>query len=129
MGIASPNSMPSRRRIALAFLVAITADAIQLPLTAGMIFGVTLPPLLVSDVIIDIVAMILVVRLIGFHWVLLPGFILEAIPGLDLAPTWTGCVAFALWRRKQSSISNDSPSNPSTDSGHSQAIDVGPSSP
>ena len=116
--------MPSRRRIALAFLVAITADAIQLPLTAGMIFGVTAPPLLAGDVFIDIVAMALVVRLIGFHWVLLPGFILEAIPGLDLAPTWTGCVAFALWRRKQSSLANNSQSKALTDTRPDKTIDV-----
>ncbi|MBI1842773.1 MAG: hypothetical protein HYR88_18195 [Verrucomicrobia bacterium] len=93
--------MPSRGRIILAFAVALAADAIQFPLAAGMLFGVTLPPLAVADVGVDLVAMIATTSLIGFHWVLLPGFILEAIPGIDLAPTWTGCVAFALWRRRR----------------------------
>ena len=124
MQTTSDRPMPSRRRIALAFLVAITADAIQLPLTAGMIFGVTAPPLLAGDVFIDIVAMALIVRLIGFHWVLLPGFILEAIPGLDLAPPWTGCVAFALWRRKQSSLANNSQSKALTDTRPDKTIDL-----
>jgi hypothetical protein len=39
--------------------------------------------------------------LLGFHWVLLPSLFVEVIPGLDLFPTWTGCVAFLVWRRKK----------------------------
>ncbi len=95
------NSKRSPRRIALAFAVAAIADALQFPLTAGMIFGATVPPLLLADVVIDLIAMVITVWLLGFHWVLLPGFILEAIPGIDLIPTWTGCVAFVVWRQKQ----------------------------
>lgn len=96
-----PNSKRNPKRIAMAFAVAAIADALQFPMTAGMIFGATLPPLAVADVIIDLIAMAATVRLLGFHWVLLPGFILEAIPGIDLIPTWTGCVAFVVWRQKQ----------------------------
>lgn len=95
------NTKRSSRRIALAFAVAAIADALQFPLTAGMIFGATLPPLALADVVIDLIAMAVTVWLLGFHWVLLPGFILEAIPGIDLIPTWTGCVAFVVWRQKQ----------------------------
>lgn len=32
------------------------------------------------------------VRLLGFHWALLPALAAEAIPALDLAPTWTASV-------------------------------------
>jgi len=39
--------------------------------------------------------------LLGFHWILLPSFVFEAIPGFDLFPTWTGCVAYVVWRRKK----------------------------
>ena len=84
-----------------AFVIALTADAIQFPLTAGMLFGATAPLLEGADVVIDVIIMVLTTCLLGFHWALLPSFLLEAIPGLDLAPTWTGCVAFVVWRRRR----------------------------
>lgn len=115
-----PPAPPKKltKRIALAFAVAAMADALQFPMTAGMIFGATLPPLMVLDVVVDLIAMVATVWLLGFHWVLLPGFLLEAIPGIDLIPTWTGCVAFVVWRQKQSlektgPASSPSPSPPS----------------
>jgi len=40
-------------------------------------------------------------KLLGFHWMFLPSFGLEVIPGLDLLPTWIGCVAFVVWQRKK----------------------------
>lgn len=43
------------------------------------------------------------IALLGFHWALLPSLFIEFIPGLDLMPTWTACVAFVIWRRKQES--------------------------
>ena len=39
--------------------------------------------------------------LLGFHWMLLPSLLMEIVPGLDLIPTWTGCVAFVVWQRKK----------------------------
>ena len=89
-----------------------SADAIQFPLTAGMLFGATAPLLAGADVVIDVLAMILTTRLLGFHWVLLPSFLLEAVPGLDLAPTWTGCVAFVVWRRRRHPAQEQLSSNP-----------------
>ena len=32
------------------------------------------------------------IRLLGFHWALLPALAAEAVPALDLAPTWTASV-------------------------------------
>jgi hypothetical protein len=32
------------------------------------------------------------IKLLGFHWVLLPTLAAEALPALDLAPTWTAAV-------------------------------------
>ena len=40
--------------------------------------------------------MILTWRLIGFHPLLLPTFVLEFLPITDLLPTWTGCVALVM---------------------------------
>ena len=51
--------------------------------------------------IVRYVVMIITSVLLGFHWALLPTFVLEAVPGINLIPTWTGCVAFVVWRRRQ----------------------------
>jgi hypothetical protein len=32
---------------------------------------------------------------------LLPSFFVEAIPGIELLPTWTGCVAWVVYRQKK----------------------------
>ena len=40
-------------------------------------------------------------RLVGFHWALLPALALELIPFVDLAPTWVACVAYVIAQRKR----------------------------
>ncbi|HEV2435187.1 MAG TPA: hypothetical protein VG077_04245, partial [Verrucomicrobiae bacterium] len=87
--------MLTRARMMLALAVAVVADGAQLLLgPLGWAFG---------DQIIDVVAMLLVSGLIGFHWLLLPSFVLELIPAVDELPTWTACVAavIALRRRRE----------------------------
>jgi hypothetical protein len=95
-------------RIAAAFAVAVAADLIQLPLTFA--FGAALASAVgigadvaieVVDVAVDLIAAGATTALLGFHWALLPTVFLEAVPGLDAAPTWTACVAFVVWRRRQ----------------------------
>jgi hypothetical protein len=82
-----------RNRVRLAYVVAMTADALQLLLgPLGWAF---------ADEIIDVAAMILTWRLIGFHPLLLPTFALELMPVTDLLPTWTGCVALVVALRKR----------------------------
>src|SRR5262245_39854168 len=90
-----PLLSPSRVR--LAYAVAIAADVIQLALGP---FGWTF-----ADEIPDVVAAIVVARLVGFPPLLLPTFILGLVPVADLLPTWTGCVALvvALLRKQQAS--------------------------
>ena len=80
-------------RIGLAFAVAVVADGLQLLLGP---FGLTF-----LDEIIDVIAMILEIALLGFHWLLLPTFAVEFIPVADLLPTWTGCVALVVSMRKK----------------------------
>ncbi len=84
----------SRWRVALALLVAMSADAIQIFLgPLGWPF---------ADEFIDVVAMILTSLLVGFHLLLLPTFVVEFIPVLGMLPTWTGCVvAVIAMRRRQ----------------------------
>ena len=73
--------------------MAVTADALQLLLgPLGWVF---------IDEIVDIVAMCLTWRAIGFHPLLLPTFALEFIPMIDMLPTWTACVALVVTLRKK----------------------------
>ena len=91
----------TRTRIILAFAVALIADLVQLPITAVEETGAFFVPGEIADFVVDCVAMAATTALLGFHWALLPSLLLEAIPGLDLLPTWTGCVAFVVWQRKK----------------------------
>ena len=91
----------SRRRMFLAFAIAIVADALQFPITAATATGIFALPGEAADFALDCFVMILTSWLLGFHWVLLPSLIAELVPGLDLLPTWTGCVAFVVWQRQK----------------------------
>lgn len=85
-----------------AFVVAAIADAMQLPLYVALFTGVFALPCEVFDILLDITAVILISRWIGFHWCLLPCFLLEFAPGLELFPTWTAAVAFIVAQRRKS---------------------------
>jgi hypothetical protein len=87
----------TRNRVWLAYGVAVTVDVLQFALgPLGWAF---------ADEILDVGAMLVMWRLIGFHPLLLPTFVLEVVPVADLLPVWTGCVALvvALRRRQQGS--------------------------
>jgi hypothetical protein len=76
-----------------AYAVAATTDVLQLLLgPLGWAF---------ADEILDVAAMILTSRVIGFHPLLLPTFVLEFLPVTDLLPVWTGCVALVVALRKR----------------------------
>jgi hypothetical protein len=83
----------TRTRMMLAIAVAVTADALQIALL----------PVAWTFVqeIIDVVAMGLTILLLGFHVLLLPTFVIEFIPLVDMLPTWTGCVVAVLALRKR----------------------------
>jgi hypothetical protein len=82
-------------RIAAALAAAVVADFLQ----------VVLLPLewMFMQQIVDVIAMGLTMWLLGFHLLLLPTFIVEFIPIVDMLPTWTGCViaVIALKKRAQ----------------------------
>jgi len=90
----------TRADVRLAYAVAATVDAAQLLLGPVGWAGL--------DEILDAVAMVVVTRLIGFHPLLLPTFVLEFVPFTDMLPTWTGCVALVVRvRRRQGLVSDD----------------------
>ena len=49
-------------------------------------------------------AMYAISRLVGFHPLLLPTFVLEFVPFTDMLPTWTGCVALVITIRKRQGV-------------------------
>jgi len=76
-----PTSAPrrfSKKRLALAFAIAASADAIG-------VFTAPLPPIVW---LVDIVTAILLFMVLGWHWLLLPGLVMEAIPGVAILPLW-----------------------------------------
>jgi hypothetical protein len=94
----------SGSRVRLAYLAAVGADVLQLLLgPVGWTF---------ADEIIDIAAMVAISRLIGFHPLLLPTFVLEFLPVTDLLPTWTGCVALVVALRKRAQPPEPPPPGP-----------------
>jgi hypothetical protein len=83
----------SRTRVRSAYAIAIATDALQLALgPVGWAF---------ADEVLDVVAAVAMWRLLGFHPLLLPTFVVEFLPVTDLLPTWTGCVAVVVALRKR----------------------------
>jgi hypothetical protein len=83
-------------RIAAAVAIAMAVDGVQLVL--GPIGWV------VADEILDVVAMVAISWLLGFHPLLLPTFLIELFPVADVLPTWTGCVGLVValrWRAQR----------------------------
>ena len=76
----------------LAMAVAVVADGLQLLLAPFMWTFI--------DSLIDVVAMILTMWILGFHLLLLPTFLIELVPAVDILPTWTACVAAVIAFRK-----------------------------
>jgi hypothetical protein len=69
-------------------VIAVAADAVQL--AAAPLFGEGFASPF-NDVL-DVAVAAVLVKLLGFHWALLPTLLAEAVPALDLAPTWTASV-------------------------------------
>lgn len=88
-------------RVSLAVILAVCADAVALVLgPLGWTF---------LDEIVDVLMMIATIWLLGFHFLLLPTFVVELIPVADTLPTWTGCVlAVIALRKRQEKISRES---------------------
>src|SRR5229473_3093785 len=89
-------------RVRLAYTIAVTADVLQFLLgPLGWAF---------ADEVLDVAAMILTWRVIGFHALLLPTFVLEFLPVADLLPGWTACVALVVaLRKKQQGVTRPPP--------------------
>ncbi len=74
----------------LAWLVAIAIDAIQIGFLPLFVAGGLSP----ADAALDVLAALILVELLGWHWAFLPTIAAELVPGFDLFPTWTAAVFF-----------------------------------
>ena len=55
-----------------------------------------------ADEVLDVIALILISRAVGFHPLLLPTFVLEFFPVIDMLPTWSGCTGAVIMLRRRS---------------------------
>ena len=85
-GTGSPK--PETGKVRAARAVALAADVLQIAIAPLFGEGFASP---FNDAL-DLAVAIVLVRLLGFHWALLPALAAEAVPALDLAPTWTAAV-------------------------------------
>lgn len=91
----------TRRRIWLACAIALAVDGLQVLLGPMGWWGV--------DEGLDVVAMFLITVTIGFHPLLLPTFVAEFIPALDMLPTWTACTFMVIGLRRKQNVSPPPP--------------------
>jgi hypothetical protein len=84
-GCARPPRF-SKRQIVLAIVIAGVSDALCVSVLLA-------PPIVWT---IDILTAVLLFAVLGWQWLLLPGLILEAIPGFGVIPFWLLVVAAVL---------------------------------
>jgi hypothetical protein len=91
----------TRNRIIVAYAIAVIAEVLEFPIAAAEATLIGAPEGEFAAFVLDCIVMGAMTKLLGFHWMFLPTFCVEVIPGLDLLPTWVGCVAFVVWQRKK----------------------------
>src|SRR4051812_24905981 len=91
-------------RIRFAYAIAAATDVLQF--IAGPVGWAF------ADEVLDVMAMGLMWKVLGFHPLLLPTFALEFLPVTDMLPTWTGCVALVVAHRKRLRTVTDEPAAP-----------------
>ena len=78
-------------------IIALGADAVQIALAPFFGEGFASP---FNDAL-DLIVAAALIKLLGFHWALLPTLAAEAVPALDLAPTWTAAVLFVTGSKRR----------------------------
>jgi hypothetical protein len=75
----------SKRKVWIARVIAVAVDAVQIALPALFAEGFFAP----FDLVLDLATAIIMISLLGWHIAFVPTFIVESLPFVDLAPTWT----------------------------------------
>jgi hypothetical protein len=82
------TSQFSKKRLALALAIAAISDAVGA-------FATPAPPIVWG---VDFVTALLLFIVLGWQWLLLPGLIMESIPGVAIMPFWLLTVgAIVVW--------------------------------
>ena len=126
----APAPKPVRKVPIAAWLVAAAADLIQFVALPFFGEGIYSPLNTALDVLVSIV----LVKLLGWHLVLLPTLAAELLPVVDLAPTWTlsvGVVAFsrrnAAGTAAPTAAPSATPQRPTAQSGsHAEVVESPP---
>jgi hypothetical protein len=87
-------------RLRTAMVLAILADVFQLLVFPLFIEGAESP----ADDVLDVGIGFVLIRLLGWHWELLPSFFAKLIPGVDLVPLWTLAVASVYRKSKRAAL-------------------------
>lgn len=97
--VPAAGQSPAWRRpgapLRIAWGIAIAADVIQWVFPYVFALG----PFTPVDAALDVIVMLALTRLLGWHWAFVPTFAVELLPFIDLAPTWTAAVWIASRRR------------------------------
>jgi hypothetical protein len=119
-----PKPILTKQRVAIAYTVAILADLIEFPITAAEVTVIAAPAAEGLAIVVDAVAFGIITKLLGFHWMLLPSFCVEVIPGIDMLPTWVGCVWFVVRQRRKEGNLDPAPAPKSIEDKDKDVIDV-----
>lgn len=95
-----------------AWIVAVVADLVQFVALPFFGQGLFSP----FNTALDVVVSLVLVKLLGWHLVLLPALAAELMPVVDLAPTWTLSVGVIAMGRRGGSATAAAPPSASTPS-------------
>jgi hypothetical protein len=79
------------RQIQVVRGIAAFVDVLQFAIFPLMFQGLLSP----VNTAVDVIMAVVFTLMIGWHWALIPTFISELVPFLDLVPTWTAAVFLA----------------------------------
>jgi hypothetical protein len=85
------NKTPSRRRLVLAFAVAVVSDLLS------VVFAFAMP----VQWAVDAATAVVLALILGPRWELLLGLVPEAIPLVEVAPFWVMDVGLIAWRSRK----------------------------
>ena len=94
---------PSPTRVKVARAIAVCADLLQIGLFP--LFSEGFVSVLNDG--LDVAVCVALTALVGWHFAFLPGFLMEIVPIVDLAPTWT--IAVLIATRRQTTVSTGEP--------------------
>lgn len=88
---------PSKLKLCIAGSIALLADLLQVVLFPFFFEGALSP---VNNAL-DVAVAVILTALLGWHWVFLPSAAAELVPGLDMAPFWSGAVLYVALKKKE----------------------------